>query len=161
MRQIVSQNIPTFFDNDTVLVPNAHGEMVLHTIVDLTWEIEIPDAPHKINITGPASKVIDYINTNYPDHVWPDVDKLNTGSPGKVLQSPGPKLNCNVFGLTPYPLANTVRMSLASLGNYHFSLEKGPATCAQAECSRDLQGRYGAIWWCNDVSELVGNSPRP
>lgn len=134
--------------------------MVLHTIVDLTWEIDIPDSPHKINITGPASKVIDYINTNYPEHVWPDVDKLNTSSPGKVLQSPGPKLNCNVFGLTPYPLANTIRKSLASLGNYHFSLEKGPATCAQAECSQDLQGRYGSIWWCNDVSELLGDLSR-
>ncbi|POS76702.1 hypothetical protein DHEL01_v204904 [Diaporthe helianthi] len=146
----IPQKTPTFFDNNTILAPNVLGEMVLHTIVDLTWEIDIPDAPYKINITGPASRVIDYINTNYLDHVWPNIDKLNTSSTSKVVQDPGPTLICNVFGLTPYPLATAVRKRLESLGNYHFSLGKGPAACAQAACLNDLQGRSGAIWWCND-----------
>lgn len=156
MNQVVLQNTPTIFDNGTLLAPNLHGEMILHTIVDMTWELDIPGTSDKINITGTANKVIDYINTNYPNYVWPDVDELNTTSSVMASEIPGPYPNCNVFSLAAYPMATAAQKALSELGNHRFNLGKGPATCAQAECKEDLQGRHAAIFWCNDVSEPLG-----
>ena len=152
LNQFVPQNTPTIFDNGTLLAPNVHGEMVLHTIVDLTWEVDIPNTSNKINITGTANKVIDYINTNHPDYVWPDVSKLNTASLGKTLARRGPKPNCDVFSLAPYPKAHEAQSGLEMIP-YTLHLGPGPRTCGQAQCVNDLQGRHAAIWWCNDVSK--------
>lgn len=133
--------------------PNAHGEMTMYTIVDPTWELNIPGAPHdKINVMGNANKVINYINTQFPDYVWPHVDGLNTMAPEKVAQD-DPKPNCNVFTLAPLPMANACQTVLKQIGSHLFNLGSGPGTCAQVECREDLQGRRAAIWWCNDVSE--------
>lgn len=156
LNQFVLQNTPTFFDNDTLLAPNIHGEMVLHTIVDMTWELDIPGTANKINITGTANKVIDYINTNYPNYIWSDIDELNITSLEMAIAIPGPYPNCDIFSLAPYPMATAAQKSLKELGNHYFNLGNGPGTCAQAECKEDLQGRHAAIWWCNDVSEPQG-----
>ncbi|KAH8764830.1 hypothetical protein F5883DRAFT_715466 [Diaporthe sp. PMI_573] len=150
----VPQNTPTIFDNGTLLAPNVHGEMVLHTIVDLTWEVDIPNTSNKINITGTANKVIDYINTNHPDYVWPDVSKLNTASLGKTPARRGPKPNCDVFSLAPYPKAHEAQSGLEMIP-YTLHLGPGPRTCGQAQCVNDLQGRHAAIWWCNDGEDAA------
>lgn len=150
--QAIPNNTPIFFDNDTLLAPNAQGEMVMYNIVDLTWELDIPGGPGKINVTGTADKVIDYINVHFPDYVWPDVRDLNTTSPEKAAQD-DPKPNCNVFDLAPYPVAQLVQEIVAKLGSHYFNLGSGPRTCAQVECRNNFGDRHAAIWWCNDVSE--------
>lgn len=154
--QVVPHNTPIFY-NDTVLAPNAHGEMTMYTIVDPTWELNIPGAPgtDKINVTGTADKVIEYINTNFPDYLWPDVNDLNTTPPEKAAQD-DPKPNCNVFTLGPYPMADLCQKTLKQVGNHYFNLGSGPGTCSQVQCRNDLNGRQAAIWWCNDVSESLG-----
>lgn len=156
--QVVPHSTPMFYDNDTILAPNAHGEMTLYTIVEPTWELNIPGAPdgEKIKVTGTADKVVEYINVHFPSYVWPDVNDLNTTSPEKAAQD-DPEPNCNVFTLAPYPMANLCKKVLDQLGSHYFNLGSGPGTCAQAQCRDDLQGRHAAIWWCNDVSASPTN----
>ncbi|KAK7718587.1 hypothetical protein SLS64_002544 [Diaporthe eres] len=166
---IVPHNTPVFYDNDTLLAPNVHGEMTLYTIVDPTWELNIPGAPdgEKIKVTGTADKVVQYINMHFPDYVWPHVHDLNTTSPEKAVQD-NPEPNCKVFGLAPYPMANLCKEVLDQISTHYYNLGSGPGTCAQVQCRTDLQGRNAAIWWCNDgltgasalasdIAELAGN----
>lgn len=145
------QNTPIFYDNDTLLAPNSRGEMTLYTVVEPTWEVNIPDASDKtVNVTGAADKVIEYINVNFPHYRWPNVDDLDTVSPEKTAQD-GP--NCRVFQQAPYSTADICRKTLKQIGNHYFNLGAGPGTCAQAECRTDFYGHQAAIWWCNDVSD--------
>lgn len=151
--QAVPHNTPVFYDNDTLLAPNAHGEMTLYTIVDPTWELDIPGSSgrEKINVMGTADKIIEYINTHFPDYVWPNIHDLNTTPPEKAAQD-DPKPNCNVFSLGPYPMADLCQKTLKQIGSHYLNLGSGPGTCSQVECRDDLNGRQAAIWWCNDVS---------
>lgn len=105
----------------------------------------------KINITGTADKVMEYMSTHFPDFDWADVDDFDTMQ--KVAQD-DPKPNCNVFTEAPYPMASGCHRILKSLGSHLFNLNSGPGTCSQVQCRDDLQGRHAAIWWCNDVSKL-------
>ncbi|KAG6368747.1 hypothetical protein INS49_002961 [Diaporthe citri] len=152
---VVPHNAPIFYDNDTLLAPNAHGEMTIYTIVDPTWELNIPGASdsEKIKVTGTADKIFQYINIHLPDYDWPDVDNLNSTSPEKAAQD-DPTPNCNVFGLAPYPMVNLCKDTLKQIGNHYFNLGSGPGTCAQVQCRGDLKNRHAAIWWCND--DLIG-----
>lgn len=151
--QVVPHSTPILYDNDTLLAPNAHGGMTLYTIVDPTWELNIPGAPdgEKIKVTGTADKVVQYINMQFPDYVWPHVHDLNTTSREKAAQD-DPKPNCKVFGLAPYPMANLCNEILNQIGTHYYNLGSGPGTCAQVQCRDDLNGHTAAIWWCNDVS---------
>lgn len=151
LNQVVPHNTPVFYDNDTLLAPNAHGELTMYTIVDPIWELNIPGSLHdNINVTGSANKVISYINTYFPDYVWPEVGGPNITAVRKDTPDPYPK--CDVFDLAPYPLAIAAQKDLKSLGNHLIHLGKGPRTCAEVRCKADLKGRHAAIWWCNDVS---------
>ncbi|KAL2291847.1 hypothetical protein FJTKL_12024 [Diaporthe vaccinii] len=166
---VVPHSTPILYDNDTLLAPNAHGGMTLYTIVDPTWELNIPGAPdgEKIKVTGTADKVVQYINMQFPDYVWPHVHDLNTTSPEKAAQD-DPKPNCKVFGLAPYPMANLCNEILNQIGTHYYNLGSGPGTCAQVQCRDDLNGHTAAIWWCNDgltgasalasdIAELAGD----
>ncbi|KKY30967.1 hypothetical protein UCDDA912_g09088 [Diaporthe ampelina] len=145
---VVPHNAAIFFDNNTLLAPNLHGDTILYTIVDMTWELDIPGAPEKINITGTANKAIQHINTHFPDYVWPDAGEYNTD--WSVKETPDPVAKCDVFDLAPYPLASYCQEGLAQLGYHFFNLGSGPRTCAQAHCMTDQMGRNASIWWCND-----------
>lgn len=129
--------------------------MTLYTIVEPTWEFNMPGVSEKINIniTGTADKVMEYINIHFPDFDWADVDDLDTTPPEKAVQD-DPKPNCNVFTEAPYPMASGCHRIVKSLGSHLFNLGSGPRTCSQVQCRDDLQGRHAAIWWCNDVSEF-------
>jgi hypothetical protein len=127
--------------------------MVLHTIVDLTWELNITGTIEKINITGTANKVTDYINTNYPSYDWPD-NKVTNITSDKGIVASGSSPNCDVFSLAPFQMATAAQKVLNELGEHYINLGKGPGNCAQVECKEDLQGRHAAIWWCNDVSGI-------
>lgn len=127
--------------------------MTLYDIVDLTWELNI-GASNKINITGSADMVIDYINSHFPDYIWPDVDESNTTSSEKTPQD-DPKPNCLVYDLAPYPTANDLAKGLQQQGSHFVIQGPKPHTCGEVRCHADLMGRTAAIWWCNDVSESL------
>lgn len=157
--QVVTQNTAIFYDNDTLLAPNSRGEMTLYTIVEPTWEVNIPGVLDKtVNVTGAADKVIEYINVNFPHYRWSNVDDLDPVSPEKTAQD-GPEPNCRAFQQAPYATADICRKTLKQIGNHYFKLGAGPGTCAQAECRTDFYGHQAAIWWCNDVSEIPRRLP--
>lgn len=136
--------------------------MTLYTIVEPTWEVNIPGVPDQtVNVTGTADKVIEYIKANFPHYQWPNVDDdFNIVSPEKAAQD-DPKPNCNVFQQAPYFLTDVCQKSLKRIGNHSLKLGAGPGTCAQAQCRIDFYGLHSAIWWCNDVSESPGGLPMP
>ncbi|KAI3400580.1 hypothetical protein diail_2782 [Diaporthe ilicicola] len=140
-----------FRDGDTLFAPNAKGETVAHPIVNMTSEIDIPGASAKVNITGTAQQVIAYINTNFPDYVWPDVEELNTTA--SKVDAEDNQVFCDVFLQGPFPVAAVDYKDLRQLGSHFINVGQGPSACVQASCHTDVHGRTVAIHWCNDVSK--------
>ncbi|KAK2598267.1 hypothetical protein N8I77_011691 [Diaporthe amygdali] len=153
LNQVAPHDIATFHDNGALLAPNVYGEMLIHTIVNMTPEFNVPEVLDKSKVTGAADQVIAYINTHFAQYIWPDIDELNTISSEKPAQD-NPTPNCNIFTLAPYNLANDSLKDLKQLGNHYFNLGPGSRTCSQVRCREDSTGRRAAIWWCND--DLIG-----
>lgn len=152
-KQAVISGNSAFRDGDTLFAPNAQGEMTAHPIVNMTSEIDIPGTSAKFNVTGTVEQVMAYINTNFPDYVWPDVEELNTTA-SKVTAEDN-QIFCNVFQQAPYYEAALAIKQLRQLGSHSINVGQGPSNCVQAACHQDMLSRRATIWWCNDVSEPV------
>lgn len=149
-RQPVLNDKSYFRDGNTLFAPNEEGEIVAHHVVNMTSEIVVPGSSDKVNITGTVEQVIAYINTNFPDYEWPDVEDLNDDMP--KISAEDNTVYCNVGDQGYYYTATLVMSFLRHFGGHTVNVGGGPAACATASCQTDSGGNLIAFWFCNDVS---------
>lgn len=110
-----------------------------------------------------------YINTNFPDYAWPDVEDLDTATSDTATSNFSAVDNtvyCNIGRQGSYYTATMVLNHLRHFGRHILKVGGGPAACAQASCRRRQSATTTpmAFWFCNDVGEsleAVTNSIRP
>ncbi|POS69421.1 hypothetical protein DHEL01_v212183 [Diaporthe helianthi] len=143
-------------------IPNGHvlsSRSLEGELVNMTTEITFPGPLGKVNVTGTAEQVIEYIKTEYSDYEWPKVEDSDANT--SKVQAEDNTVYCSVGRQGSYPLATEAMSDLRQLGSYIFNVGGGPGTCVQVACKSDLDsGEHHlstAIQFCND--DLLGASP--
>jgi hypothetical protein len=152
-KQAVLNGSSPLRDGNTLFAPNAEGEIVARPIVNMTTEVDVPGTSAKVKVTGTVEQVIAYINTNFPDYVWPDVEDLKTIT--SKVSAVDNTVYCDIGKQGSYHTATIVMTHLRHFGSHTINVGGGPAACVSASCHTEDSGTTVAFWFCNDVGDSL------